>query len=67
MPPNGTHKWQTWDAEVNVVHVHREVMLCNFDLLGFAVVHTLLNGETVFEIEPDMVPDNALLAAVFRY
>jgi hypothetical protein len=37
------------------------------DLLDSAAVHTFLNGGTVYAVEPVEVPDEATLAAVFRY
>lgn len=35
--------------------------------LDATAIHTLLNGGTVYAVEPEKVPDNAPLAAVFRY
>jgi hypothetical protein len=47
--------------------LHREVKPGDEDLLDFAAVHTLLNDRTVYAVEPEKVPDDASLAAVFRY
>jgi hypothetical protein len=63
----GLQQWGTFDPAANVVQLHREVKAGDEDLLDFAAVHTLLNGGTAFAVEPDKVPDEALLAAVFRY
>lgn len=35
--------------------------------LDAAAVHTIVNGGTVYAVEPDKVRDEAPLAAVFRY
>jgi len=35
--------------------------------MDFAAIHTLLNGGTVYAVEPKAVPGDAPLAAVFRY
>jgi hypothetical protein len=47
--------------------LHREVKPGDEDLLDFAAVHTLLNRGTVYAVELKKVPDEAPLAAVFRY
>jgi|GEM_PF-5717218 hypothetical protein len=49
------------------VDLHSEAELGDEDLLDAAATHTLLNGGTVYAVEPEKVPDQALLAAVFRY
>jgi hypothetical protein len=47
--------------------VHEEAEPSDEDLLDFAAAQTLLNSGTVYAIEPEKVPDETLLAAVFRY
>ena len=37
------------------------------DLLDLAAIQTILNGGTVYVVEPEQVPGQTLLAAVFRY
>jgi hypothetical protein len=63
----GLQQWGTFDPETNTVQVHEEAEPGDEDLLDFAAVQTLLNGGTVYAVEPDKVPDEALLAAMFRY
>jgi hypothetical protein len=63
----GLQQWGTFDPATNAVQLHREVKPGDEDLLDFAAVHTLLNGGTVYAVEPDKVPDEAHSAAVFRY
>jgi hypothetical protein len=63
----GLQQWGTFDSATNAVQLHREVKPGNEDLLDFAAVHTLLNRGTVYAVEPEKVPDDTLLAAMFRY
>jgi hypothetical protein len=63
----GLQQWGTFDSATNAVQLHEEAEPGDEDLLDFAVVHTLLNGGDVYAVEPDKVPDEAHLAAVFRY
>jgi hypothetical protein len=63
----GLQKWGSFDLDTNVVHLQEEAKPSDEDLLDFAAVHTLLNGGTVYAVEPEKVPDKAPLAAVFRY
>jgi hypothetical protein len=37
------------------------------DLLNLAALHTFLNGGVVYAVEPDAVPSNQSVAAVYRY
>jgi len=63
----GTQKWGTFDPGTNMVHLHQEAEPADEDLLDLAAIQTLLNGGTVYAVEPEEVPDDAPLAAVFRY
>jgi len=63
----GVQRWGIFDPERNKVQLHREAEPGGEDLLDFAAVQTLLNGGTVYAVEPEKVPDEAPLAAVFRY
>lgn len=36
-------------------------------MLDFAEIHTLLNGGTVYAVDPEKVPDDTPAAAIFRY
>jgi hypothetical protein len=63
----GLQQWGTFDPATNAVQLHREVKPGDEDLLDFAAVQTLLNSGTVYAADSEKVPDEALLAAVFRY
>ena len=57
----------TFDPVTLAVHLHKNPEPGDEDLLDFAALHTLSNGGTVYAVEPEKVPDDAPLAAVFRY
>lgn len=63
----GVQKWGNFDVEKNELHLHSEQEPKDVDLLNSAAIQTLLNGGSVYAVQPDEVPDNALVAAVFRY
>jgi len=63
----GLQRWGGFDPQTRTVHVHEIEKLGDVDLLDYASVQTLLNGGTVYAVEPDKLPDVAPLAAVFRY
>jgi hypothetical protein len=63
----GSRQWGSFDVDTNQVHLHEEQEPGDEDLLDYAAVHTLLNGGTVYALEPGEVPDGEPLAAVFRY
>lgn len=59
--------WGAFDADTNTVRLHQEGEIGDEDLLNFAAVQTLLYGGTVYAVSPSEVPDDTLMAAVFRY
>ena len=61
------HEWGQFDPQANELQHHSEAELGDEDLLNAAAIQTLLNGGTVYALEPDDVPDTAHLAAIFRY
>lgn len=63
----GVQKWGNFDPQSNELQVHADIEPGDQDLLSAAAVETVLNGGTVYAVEPDKVPDHAPLAAVFRY
>ena len=63
----GVQQWGTFDPVRNVVQSHQEAQPGDADLLDFAAIQTFLQGGSVYAVEPDKIPDEAPLAAVFRY
>ena len=63
----GQQRWGRFDPDGNRVVLNNEPEPQGEDLLDRAVVQTLLKGGTVYAMEPDQMPDNALLAAIFRF
>lgn len=63
----GLQQWGTFEPATSLVHLHEKAEPGDEDLLDLAAAHTLLNGGTVYAVKPEEVPDDAQLAAVFRY
>ena len=63
----GIQIWGVVDAAENAVSVHDAMMAGDEDLLDVAAVHTLTHGGKVYAVSPGEVPDDTLLAAIFRY
>lgn len=63
----GVQQWGYFTPDENQVELHQQKEIGDEDLMDFAAIHTLLNGGTVYAVEPEAVPDNTPLAAVFRY
>lgn len=63
----GIQQWGNFDPEANRLQMHRDSEPGDVDLLNAAAIQTILNGGTVYAVEPEKVPDEAPLAAVFRY
>lgn len=63
----GEQIWGQYDLEKQQLQVHQKHQSGDHDLLNIAAIQTILNGGTVFAVEPGKVPDNSLIAAIFRY
>ena len=63
----GEEIWGTVSSETDNIQIHQEPQPGDEDLLDLAALQTLSNSGTVFVVPPDRVPDDKLLAAVFRY
>jgi Bacterial archaeo-eukaryotic release factor family 3 len=59
--------WGTFDPTTNTIQVHQRAEPEDEDLLEVAATQTLLHGGAVYAVEQAHMPDEALLAAVFRY
>ena len=65
--PVGRQIWGDFDPDTMSVDLHAEPEPDDEDMLDFAAIHTLLNGGTVYAVEPNQVPEQAPAAAIFRY
>uniref|UniRef100_A0ACD5GVZ3 Uncharacterized protein n=1 Tax=Desertifilum tharense IPPAS B-1220 TaxID=1781255 RepID=A0ACD5GVZ3_9CYAN len=65
--PVGIQQWGAFDPQTNQVEVHSEQKVGDEDLIDLAAIHTLLNGGKVYAVEPEAVPNQEPVAAVFRY
>ncbi|MBD2744019.1 hypothetical protein [Coleofasciculus sp. FACHB-1120] len=63
----GEQRWGHFDPETMTVDLHPEPQADDEDMLDFAATHTILNGGKVYAVEPEKVPDEAPVAAIFRY
>ena len=63
----GVQRWGSFDPDTDAVHWHDKAEPSDEDLLDFAAIQTLLNGGTVYAVDPANVPDDRHLAAIFRY
>ena len=60
-------QWGVFDPTANSIHIHKEARFNDDDLLDIAATQTLLHGGMIYAVESGKVPDQAPLAAVFRY
>jgi hypothetical protein len=63
----GVQQWGFVDPDSRTVHLHDEPEPGDEDLLDFAAVRTYLSGGNVYALKPGEMPDEAPLAAIFRY
>jgi hypothetical protein len=63
----GVQQWGTFDLKHRRVELYKQARAGVEDLLDLTAVYTLAKGGTVYPVEPQKVPDNGLLAAIFRY
>lgn len=63
----GVQQWGKFDLHSNTIQLHAEAHPNDRDLLDSAALHTLLNGGTVYALEPANMPHKVPLAATFRY
>ena len=65
--PVGQQLWGEFDPDTMAVDLHPEPEPDDEDMLDFAAIHTLLNGGTVYAVEPEQMPDKVQAAAIFRF
>lgn len=65
--PLGVQRWGRYDPESDSVRLDPEPTPWNDDLLNYAAVQTLLNSGNVYAVPQDQLPDQAEIAAIYRY
>jgi len=63
----GYQQWGIFDPDNNKVELHEKLESGSKGLTDVAAVQTFLNGGDVFVLPQENMPDEARLAAVFRY
>lgn len=63
----GKQVWGSFDPADSTLEVHQTPDSGDEDLLDLAAVHTLLHRGTVYAVNPDHVPGDHSIAAIFRY
>ena len=63
----GLQQWGVFEPDTNTINLHQEANPENEDLLDTAAIQALLKGGVVYAVEPANMPDEAPLAAIFRY
>lgn len=63
----GLQQWGNFDPQANELQLHSEAEPGDEDLLNAAAIQTLLNGGIVYAVESEAIPDQAPIAAIFRY
>jgi hypothetical protein len=63
----GVQRWGFFDPSTHAIQLRRKAKLGDDDLLDLAAIQTLLNGGMVYAVEPERVPGEGSIAAVFRY
>lgn len=60
-------QWGNFEPDTNTINLYGAAKPGADDLLDVAAMQTLLHGGTVYAVEPNQVPDNTPIAAIFRY
>ncbi len=63
----GIRRWGSFDPDDRKVELVDHDGPGHEDLVDFAAIQTLLKGGQVFAVPPDQVPEQAPMAAVYRY
>jgi hypothetical protein len=63
----GVQVWGAYDAATNSVSEREEAEPGDEDLLDLAAMQTILNSGVVYAVPLEHVPEQAPLAALFRY
>lgn len=64
---DGFEQWGLFDPNINGVHLHQKAEPGDEELFDFTAIQTIMNGGSVYILEPDKIPDGAPMAALLRY
>lgn len=64
---NDQEQWGSFDPASDTLQIHEPAQPGDEDLLDLAATQTLLHGGSVYAVDQSDMPDEAPLAAVFRY
>jgi hypothetical protein len=65
--PIDEHSWGWFDEERDVVHHSKQPKNGEHDLINIAAIKTLTQSGTVYALDRDEMPNQAPIAAIFRY
>ncbi|MBW4443589.1 MAG: hypothetical protein KME10_20610 [Plectolyngbya sp. WJT66-NPBG17] len=65
--PVGVQRWGHFDPDSMELEMHNDAQPGDEDLLNAAAIQTIFHGGTVYAVQPQEVPDETPVAAVFRY
>jgi len=63
----GQQQWGSFDPDDNTLVLNAAAKAGDEDLLDLVAVQTLLKGGTVYALEPEVMPNQVPVAAIFRY
>ncbi|HWP97749.1 MAG TPA: hypothetical protein VN426_12970 [Syntrophomonadaceae bacterium] len=64
---DGAEQWGCFDPDANGVQLHPQAEPGDEDLYDFAAMQTIMNGGSVYVMDPEKIPSGQELAALFRY
>jgi hypothetical protein len=60
-------RWGSFDLQTNQVLLHETRQAKDEDLLDFAATQSILNRGIVYAFQPEEMPEDSPIAAIFRY
>ncbi len=63
----GFEQWGRCDPETNGVHLHAQAEPGDEELYDFIAMQTIINGGSVYIMDPQKIPEGKPLAALLRY
>lgn len=64
---NGIHKWGKFNCDANTLQLHDDQQPGDEDLLNIVAVQTILHHGTAYQLPRQNMPEEAFVAASFRY